>query len=435
MLFRKFYGKWNCLLLFYTILAVSNPSQFFQTNTQNVISLTFHFIKPNALKRIFPLFVIALLAASFSNDTKISGDELKINQVQIIATHNSYHIKTDKAVFRFLKFLYSSGVLPGGLNPDEIDYTKDSLSVQLGRYHVRGLELDVWNDPEGGRFYHRHGKAFVWKRTASRIAALKQPGFKVLHIPDFDFNTTNFTFKDALAEIKRWSDANPNHLPVFINVESETETPGDQVHLLRSLTHAAPFDSIALDNLDNEVKSVFGSNLDGVITADKVRGNYTTLEQAVLAGNWPTIADARGKVIFIIDVHANVAQLYKAGHPSFKGRAMFTYADPGTPEAAFVIMNGPYKKQDAIKDAVRKGYIVRTRSDGGTQEAREGDYSHMEEAFSSGAQIISTDYYKPDYRAGKKGWSDYHVQFPQGGMARVDTLAQRNITQPLPVKE
>ncbi len=387
------------------------------------------------MKRILTLLAGALLLVSFSNDTKISGDELKMNQLQIIATHNSYHIKTDNAVFRFLKFLYSSGVLPGGLNPDEIDYTKDSLSVQLGKYGVRGLELDVWNDPQGGRFYHRKGKAYVWKRTASGIDALKQPGFKILHIPDFDFNTTNFTFKDALAEIKRWSDANPNHLPVFINVESETETPGDQVHFLRNLTHAAPFDSIALDNLDGEVKSVFGANLDGVITPDKIRGNYATLEQAVLAGNWPTVAAARGKVVFIIDVHANVEQLYKTGHPSFKGRAMFTYANPGTSEAAFVIMNGPYKKQDQIKEAVRKGYIVRTRSDGGTHEAREGDYRNMEEAFSSGAQIISTDYYKPDYRAGKKGWSDYHVVFPQGGMARVDTIAQHTIALPLPVKE
>jgi calcium-dependent phosphoinositide phospholipase C len=320
--------------------------------------LNFRFPKTHALKKILPLLAVALLALSFTTDTKISADNLKINQVQIIATHNSYHLKTDKAVFRFLKFLYSGGVLPGGLNPEEIDYTKDSLSVQLGRYNVRGLELDVWNDPEGGRFYHRKGKAYVWKRTASGIDALKQPGFKILHIPDFDFNVTNYTFKDAIAEIKRWSDANPNHLPVFINVESETSAPGDMVHMLHNLTRAAPIDSIALDNLDNEVKSVFGPNLDGVITPDNVRGNYATLEQAVLAGNWPTIAAARGKVIFIIDWHENVAQLYKTGHPSFKGRAMFTYADPGTPEAAFVIMNGPYKKQDQIKETVKKGYIV-----------------------------------------------------------------------------
>jgi hypothetical protein len=256
-----------------------------------------------------------------------------------------------------------------------------------------------------------------------------------MHIPDFDFNTTNYTFVDALQEIKKWSDANPQHLPLFINVESETSTPGDNKKAPQNLTHAAPFDSLALDALDNEVKSVFGEKLNGVITPDDVRGNYTTLEQAVLAGNWPTIGAARGKIIFIIDQHRNVGELYRTGHPSFKGRAMFVYVKPGTPEAAFIIHNGPAKDQEKIKEDVKKGYIVRTRSDGGTGEARTGDYSDMDAAFASGAQIISTDYYKPDYRAGTKGWTDYHVIFPQGSMARVDTISQRSIALPLPVKE
>lgn len=387
------------------------------------------------MKKLLPLLVIIAATASFTNDTKISADDVKINQVQIIATHNSYHLTTDKAILRFLKSLYKTHLLPRGLNPDEIDYTKDPLSVQLGQYNLRGLELDVWPDPEGGRFYKRKGLAYVWKPTASHIEALKKPGFKIMHIPDFDFNTTNYTFVDALQEIKKWSDANPQHLPLFINVESETSTPGDNKKAPQNLTHSAPFDSLALNALDNEVKSVFGEKLNGVITPDDVRGNYTTLEQAVLAGNWPTIGAARGKIIFIIDQHKNVGELYRTGHPSFKGRAMFVYVKAGTPEAAFIIHNGPVKDQEKIKEDVKKGYIVRTRSDGGTGEARTGDYSDMDAAFASGAQIISTDYYRPDARAGTKGWTDYHVIFPQGSMARIDTISQRSIALPLPVKE
>ncbi len=388
------------------------------------------------MKKLTPLLALALLTASFSSDTKISGDDLKINQVQVIATHNSYHLTTDKALLRFIKNLYAIHLLPKDDNPAELDYTKDPLAVQLGQYNVRGVELDVWSDPEGGRFYHRKGKSYVWKVTASHVEALKKPGFKILHIPDIDFNTTNYTFVDALAEIKKWSDANPQHLPLFINVESETKATGDHKGAPKNLTHAAPFDSLALEALDNEVKSVFGQNLNGVITPDVVRGNYATLEQAVLAGNWPTVAAARGKVIFIIDEHDRVGELYKAGHPSYKGRAMFVYLPQGgSPEAAFIIHNGPVKGQEKIIADVKKGYIVRTRSDGGSMQARNGDYSEMEAAFSSGAQIISTDYYKPDARAGQKGWSDYHVIFPQGSMARVDTIAQHTITLPLPVKE
>jgi hypothetical protein len=46
----------------------------------------------------------------------------------------------------------------------------------------------------------------------------------------------------------------------------------------------------------------------------------------------------------------------------------------------------------------------------------------MDAAFESGAQICSTDYYRPDSRAGEPGWSDYHVQFDGGFMLRVNPI-------------
>ena len=39
-------------------------------------------------------------------------DNLKINQIQIIASHNSYHLKPDSLVYRFLERLDSLGSLP-----------------------------------------------------------------------------------------------------------------------------------------------------------------------------------------------------------------------------------------------------------------------------------------------------------------------------------
>ncbi len=369
------------------------------------------------------LFAVVITGISTFSEAQANTkpvDSLKLNQVQIVATHNSYHKKTDAAVFRFLRFIHSFGILPQEFDPRQIDYTKASLSEQLDKQHAHGLELDVWNDPEGGRFYHRMGKAYVFKKTASGFEELKQPGYKLLHIPDFDFLSTNFTFISSLKEIKLWSDAHPDHLPVFINVELETATPGDQVSFLRNLTHAAPVDSVAVENLDKEVRSVFGENLDGVITPDRVRGNYATLEQAVLSGNWPLLTAARGKVIFIIDGDGTI---YKKGHPSFKGRAMFVYSKPGTPEAAFVILNDPIPDFKEIQQRVKEGYIVRTRTDEGTIQARTGDRAEMNAALSSWAQIISTDYIVPDARAGKKGWTDFHVDFPGGSHARIDSIS------------
>ena len=75
---------------------------------------------------------------------------------------------------------------------------------------------------------------------------------------------------------------------------------------------------------------------------------------------------------------------------------MFTTSLPGNPESAFLILNDPIKQLEDIKKWVASGYMVRTRADAGTWEARKNDYSKWEAALKSGAQVISTDYYLPD---------------------------------------
>ncbi len=397
------------------------------------------------MKRYVPVVLCAVVVFLFGcgkDDRKFTGgivysngptDSLKINQIQVLASHNSYHQKTDSSVFAFMILADSIGLLPGGYNPREIDYTNLSLTEQFNDYGVRGIELDIWNDPNGGHFYYRQGFNFVNKPPDSHLEELNQPGFKILHIPDFDFNTTNLTFLSALDEIKDWSMAHPNHLPIFINIETEEQTVADVAPMFTSLTHAIPFDATAADNMDVAIKSVFGENLDMVITPDKVRGNYSTLEEAVLAGNWPQLAKARGKIVFAMQGPAE--HIYKSGHPSLQGRAMFVYSNPGTPEAAFVILNDAVSDFADIQHRVAQGYIVRTRADEATNEARAGDYSTMNAAFNGWAQIISTDYYRPDYRAGTAGWTNYHVQFPNNDLARIDSIAAPTQLTLGPIKE
>ena len=126
-----------------------------------------------------------------------------------------------------------------------------------------------------------------------------------------------------------------------------------------------------------------------MITPDDVRGSYETLNQAVLKGNWPTLRSARGKVVFLMDQRP-VGPVYLEGHPSLRGRILFTNAVPGEPDAAFTECNeGP---ADEIKKLVRQGYLVRARTDEGTNEARANDTSRRDAMMASGAQILSTDY-------------------------------------------
>ncbi|MCF7973773.1 MAG: phosphatidylinositol-specific phospholipase C1-like protein, partial [Phycisphaerae bacterium] len=87
---------------------------------------------------------------------------------------------------------------------------------------------------------------------------------------------------------------------------------------------------------------------------------------------------------------------------------------------AFRIVNDPIKETVYIRQLVEKGYLVRTRADADTQEARRGETARREAAFASGAHVISTDYYRPDPRFN----TGYHVTLPGGGAARWNPLSK-----------
>ena len=86
---------------------------------------------------------------------------------------------------------------------------------------------------------------------------------------------------------------------------------------------------------------------------------------------------------------------------------MFVNTDEASPAAAYLTLNDPLGDQARIARAVAAGYLVRTRADADTREARSGDTRRREAAFRSGAQYVSTDYPWPDQR-----WGDYRVTFP-----------------------
>jgi hypothetical protein len=123
---------------------------------------------------------------------------------------------------------------------------------------------------------------------------------------------------------------------------------------------------------------------------------------------------ARGKFFFILDEGGEHRYSYIAGHPSLKGRVLITDSPAGTPVAAFMIINDAKRDREKIKEMVKKGYMVRTRADSDTREARANDKSSFEAACASGAQIITTDYY---YKS-KFFASDYVISFDGGGYMR-----------------
>lgn len=374
----------------------------------------------------FSLFILLKLSLynciTYAQDDScfVGADQLRINQIQTLGSHNSYHQRANKFVLRFLKGL--SGLFPKEYNPKQLDYAHEPLAVQLDSFHLRSIEIDIYADPDGGHYYYRKRNNLLGKPKASKIDELKQPGFKVMHIPDIDYNSNFITFKSALTELKNWSETHPSHLPVYILIECKEETIANKISNLH-FTKAIPFSEAIMNDVDTEIKSVFGENLYGIITPDMVRDTFPTLREAVLAGNFPSIEAARGKFIFVM-MEVGIEN-YLLHHPYLQGRVMFTFSTPNKPECAFVKYDDALKNEAAIIDAVKKGFIVRTRADEPDHQNRSGNYEQQQAAFRSGAQIISTDYYRPDIRYKKhpKRFTNYSTVMQGNSIARINPVA------------
>jgi hypothetical protein len=305
---------------------------------------------------------------------------IKLNQIQVIGTHNSYHAGIAPSETKVWQAKY----------PDAykgLDYSHPPLTVQFNA-GVRQIELDVFADTKGGLYAHPAGPGMA---AAAGLPAdppfdpngvMSKPGFKVMHVQDIDYRSTCQPFTACLEEVRQWSHAHPGHIPIFILVETKQGLPKGL-----KLTVPEPFTSSTFDALDAEIRSVFPPS--ELITPDDVRGEYPTLNAAILAGNWPLLSAARGKVVFLMDQRP-VESIYLEGHPSLKGRVIFTNPPAGAPDAAFTEMNdGP---ADAISALVRQGYLVRARTDADTREARTNDTTKRDAMIASGAQLLSTDY-------------------------------------------
>lgn len=289
------------------------------------------------------LFLIAALVVALCGGAVYAGpDALRMNQIQVIATHNSYHVHPKKGLVEQVRPFYPEA--------ETFRYTHAPLDVQLGR-GVRSFELDLHCFPDG---------------------------YQVYHVPHIDFETTCRRLVDCLACVRDWSARHPRHVPIVFLLEIKDDREA------LAMSSSLPVDAATLDELDEEIRSVFGP--ERVITPDLVRGDAATLETAVRTHGWPTLEAARGKVLFILHEGGANRDLYTHGRPSLEGRAMFVRSEPGRPDAATLVMDSP--DVEKIRRVVKQGYLVRTRADAGLVFTD----TRRQDALASGAQIVSTDF-------------------------------------------
>lgn len=296
----------------------------------------------------------------------------KLNSLRWLGSHNSYRPDLDPAALAHQRQVM-------GERSRGVEYGHPPIKTQLD-LGLRQLEFDPYADTAGGLY------AGPYTNDPAKAAIMTQPGAKVLHAPVVDNRTLCLRLSDCFAEVASWSKAHPGHEPIVLFVNAKEEALNIPGIPNPPLWTEADFASV-----DADAVKAFGR--DRLITPDDVRGDRATLRDGVTSGGWPTADSARGKVLLVLDANPRVEDAYRAGHPSLKGRVLFGLYAEREPEAAVFNIQDPRLEETRIKTLVAQGFLVRTRSDADTAEARTHDLARLRAAERSGAQIISSDYY------------------------------------------
>ncbi len=301
-------------------------------------ALPFHFTFDTSTygKDLKALFVDAAVDGLHRHGLGVIVNAIRFNQVQALGTHNSYH-------------QYPPPPLD---TVQALDYYEDPLDVQLQSQGVRQFELDV----------------NVNKTPAGT--------FSVVHIQGLDENSTCKAFLDCLNTIKTWSSAHPKHMPIGIQLELKNADIPSTSLPYRDWTAGD------LDALDAAIRSVFPEHR--MFTPDDLRLGHATLPAAISDSGWPSVDSMRGQVMFVMDNSGTFRTWYRTGHDALQGRVIFTNADPGAADAAFIKRNDPKGSFADIQSLIAQGYITRTRADADTVEARANDTTSRDAAFASG---------------------------------------------------
>jgi hypothetical protein len=326
---------------------------------------------------------------------------LRFDQVQVLASHNSYKLPLYPEVQAALQA--GAPAIAASL-----EYSHRPLPEQFDHLGVRAIELDVYADPQGGKFLHPILPINLGADVPDD-PAMHEPGFKVMHQADVDVRSTCVALKICLVQVRDWSLAHPGHVPLMVQIEVKDAA-----------------DAAELDALDAEILSVVPR--EQIITPDDVRGRFATLGEAVRTRGWPVLAAMRGKILFTLD-NGGLRDLYRAGRPSLEGRVLFTPSAPGQADAAFAKLNNPIGDAAAIRAALAAHMVVRTRADADTVQARTNDTTMRDAALASGAQWVSTDYEEPNL-----AFSPYVVQIPGGTPARCNPVTAPDWCSPQAVE-
>ena len=291
-------------------------------------------------------------------------ETLRLHHVQMKGTHNSYHVAP------------SQGVVA------EWNYTHAPLYEQLDVQGVRQFELDV----------HYHGAE----------------GFRVYHVAIIDEQTTCRTLAACLGELRRWSDGHPGHHALVVVLEAKSATGG------------APIQG-HYEELEAEILGVWPR--ERILTPDDVRGTHPTLREALAEDGWPTLAETRDRVLFVListsrePVDHTVE--YAALHPGLEGALLFVRSDDTTlPHAAVVEFGDARGHEDELRALATQGFLLRSAADSTDPENAPTNPERRDAALDAGVHLVNTDFAAPP----AEGSDGYWLDLPGGAPSRCNPV-------------
>jgi hypothetical protein len=322
---------------------------------------------------------------------------LPLSRLQFIGTHNAYHIEPDAG----LRTLWRSQ--PAFRQSDDppfvtLMYTHPPLATQA-ELGLRFFELDLHWDPEGGRY---SSTAFLAPLVQAGLepdapfdpeGQLSRPGIKVFHGAD-DMRSTCLLLSNCLRELDSWLNDHPDEGPILVQFEA------------KDLAGAGGTMAAAWSQLEAEILAIIPRSR--IYAPADLASRPADLRNQAISSRWPDRRSISDQFVFIFNGSDADTQSYIQALAEDQASLMFpALSDATNPLAAFVSRNDPLAAD--IPEISSRGQMVITYADWRTFAARSNNPAGRDAAFSSGAQLIVTDYPFPDRRL-----SDYFVRFEQG---------------------
>lgn len=277
-------------------------------------------------------------------------DTLRVTDVTMRCTHNSYHIE------------------PAEPFDDSHRYTQAPLDVQLGELGVRAFELDV------------HAGA----------------GFPVLHIPlGIDSLSTCPDLGTCLGVINEWSASQPEHHLVIVWIEMKDELDDNA-----AIKDYDAFDAVIRGALPPE----------RLYEPAEFKRGHASMREALLAEGWPTLGETRGQVMLVLlDVDLPHNRDYTHDYTTVDDRAMFARASDSQyelPWAVIAKIDDP-TNAEAIAAARAAGLLIASNT-GAAGETDEDNAARLQGGIANGSHMLCDDFPAP------VDGQTYHLDLPGG---------------------